>query len=561
MLAPSKAVTHLARDEALALPRPFLFLSTFDVALHQSKTVLKYSEMVSKSIEGPKGLVHLPESLMNIAKLAGRPVWSTKPDLKSAMNTAFEMLQDDASIFKISAFIMRMGASMNPQDPFSRRLVLTGLATLRYVDFNEFDCEVNYSVEPVVANVARVLIGSLDDLKVALEDYVRRLNRGVMHDLGVAGELVARILLMRVQDSLVEFSTIPPASEPLFFSHNLLNSPNRFPLVSVVKLSDFLKQLGDLTNDELASLNLSAPMLDGLVHLSQNFQMMRPVEVNQILLAHAFVRGVGFILPGKFEGIDLLVPVFRSDNTFSCLVIQVKNLSQLSILGPNSDQAQDIIRKLSAIHIPNFSLRAISSFKNVPGWEIAKVVIQFRPPFAEKDVPTKSIVDAQRSKVLWLLGLDAFEHLFGGPESAVIDLLNEILYGDRDFVKTIPTTLEPCLTSLQSTRDGVRTLLSSFSVLESSTYQYVHDCQFDRKTEAKNAKETLEKLGVDLTDIKADFEITVADEEAHTEYEAGTTAPTSPAAPDVAPSEVPNSDQSSPPPKRARTKRVSFNLQ
>ena len=147
-------------------------------------------------------------------------------------------------------------------------------------------------------------------------------------------------------------------------------------------------------------------------------------------------------------------------------------------------------------------LNAIGSFGPIPDHEIGKVVIQFRPPQPDAVAgPVKLIFPAPTgSGVLWLLGMNAFAHLF--PDSPrLMDLLDEILFGDRDFTKTIPDQLHPFLTPLQNTQKGIKAQLATFSVLESADYLLLADAQLNGVEGVSAAQRRARDVGLDLNDL------------------------------------------------------------
>ena len=95
------------------------------------------------------------------------------------------------------------------------------------------------------------------------------------------------------------------------------------PKLGITTLKEYLLMLSSACEVDLSSFGVS----DALVSFNQFIQLETPLTINQPYLLHGFVRFVAFILPFRAPGVDLVIPVLRTDNKMSCVVIQVKNYS------------------------------------------------------------------------------------------------------------------------------------------------------------------------------------------------------------------------------------------
>jgi hypothetical protein len=98
---------------------------------------------------------------------------------------------------ELSAFVLRTSAPVVPSCPLAHKLVLSGMATLEYVDAVGESCYVSYCPEPVLSNAARLFTGSLINFDVVLEEFVNYVDKRHVLDLGSSGEFVAIIIAMR----------------------------------------------------------------------------------------------------------------------------------------------------------------------------------------------------------------------------------------------------------------------------------------------------------------------------------------------------------------------------
>ena len=408
-----------------------------------------------------------------------------------------------------------------------------------------------------MASAARLYCGTLGNLKDVLKKFTEYVDKRYVLDSGCSGEFVARVILLRAMDCLAEncknvdtemctsvtkewiedVNNVPSgSSSAASLSADVANSfevyDAEFPDYFAVKLEYFLKKLAGLTDAGIAALELSRPMLDGLVNVNQFIACKRPYVLNQATLKEAFLRGVGLSLPVNWPGADLLIPVYRSDNLFSAIMIQVKNLDQSSIPGANSELSTEIIDKLTA----EYTLFEGALKDVVAGQEFAKIVFQFALPSEDDRRTFNDLVQIRACKpgagqgnVLWMLGLAGFKHLFAPepkieatsptvddtasaltstlaatsissrpnqptrksaritaieetaaaaivhvpynitPDAEIINNLQAILNNARDFVDSIKKD-KVVVNRTQNTRKGIRSLLNNHIPLKTTDY-------------------------------------------------------------------------------------------
>ena len=250
-----------------------------------------------------------------------------------------------------------------------------------------------------------------------------------------------------------------------------------------------------------------------------------------------------------------MIPVLRSDNCFSAVMIQVKNLDQLSIPGAGTQSSDEIVEKLTCFYT-KLDLGQKANLKAVPNNECAKIVFQFadqRSSTASRTAPAlldilpcpREIIVKERSKskkssvskeasdagvsekkitlvekgdVLWMLGLDGFAHLFQGQTGSffqrqtgynILSNLNFILSGARDYVNAIPPQMTPLFTPSQNEREGIRNLLNTSLPLKSTDYLALQDCSFKEAYPTHSAKLIRTKQNFKLSAATKNLEFTV----------------------------------------------------
>ena len=482
--------------ENVKIINPYIFVHSFDV-FFTGEINLFYKKLIQKKT----GRFFNPETLQQVALNCGRPLWKAYGNYIKAFYGAAKKLAADTKIARLTAFVLRTGAPVVPSCELTHKLVLSGMALLQYVDVFGESCEVSYCPEPILSSAARLFAGSLDNLRIVLKQFLEYVDKRCVLDLGSSGEFVARIAILRAMDKLAEVPSDQSKKSNLFVKSiddnwflaikdggkcDFPADSQTFPNYAMFTLREFLTTLGNCTVGELGELKLSKEMLDGLVNVSQFVTVKREFKCDQLFLLHGFLRAVGFCLPTNWPGADLMIPVFRSDNRFSCVMVQVKNLDQLSIPGTGTNLSNTIINMMKHGYI-KLDLSAKGVFETVPNCEFAKVIIQFaeqRTITTENQKIFKQIVPSATGKdrVLWILGLEGFKHLFtptgasqSGDSNEIIKDLETILSGARDFVNRIDDQSLLKLESSQNTREGIRTLLNTSVPIQCSDYLSLHD--------------------------------------------------------------------------------------
>ena len=186
-----------APDEVFDVP-VYLFTHACNSMTTVPRNVSFQTAATFKVIDG----VALPRSLVmqNIAWDCGRPLWRQYDSFLNAFDCAKLKLTGDKEIKELASLILRTGSSVVPQDQLAHQLVLSGMATLTYVDVDGSRCYMEYIPEPLLSNNARLLLNQKSAFVKSLKDYIKRLELGVFHESGEAGEQVARIVLLRMLD-------------------------------------------------------------------------------------------------------------------------------------------------------------------------------------------------------------------------------------------------------------------------------------------------------------------------------------------------------------------------
>lgn len=189
--------------------------------------------------------------------------------------------------------------------------------------------------------------------------------------------------------------------------------PFATPKIGITTLEKYLQTLTTLPKEEFAKFGVSEAVLKGLVNVNQFVQVERNFRsknkkfiIDQQYLLHCFARFCGLILPrGSAKGLDLIIPVFRTDTLMSCVVIQVKNLAARTF---PANTSTDVMSKLGLDYL-NFGV--IGEFKAAPKDDFVRIVIQFSElKQATRHFDWKKLTGDKHA--LWLLGLKAFENLF-----------------------------------------------------------------------------------------------------------------------------------------------------
>ncbi len=193
--------------------------------------------------------------------------------------------------------MLRTGAEVLPQDELAHRLVLSGMATLLFVDIEGSRCSIKYTAELVLSNTVRIQMNSLKFLSEAIKQYIRRLDQGAFHEAGLAGELIGRLVLLRAFDKSLRFgignNIIPKVDSPPLNPSEINAETDSFPWnnsasvpdpgifkfiqdnldgaftpkFGIVKLKDFLMQLTGFDESELEywKFGVGEDVMDGSV--------------------------------------------------------------------------------------------------------------------------------------------------------------------------------------------------------------------------------------------------------------------------------------------------------
>lgn len=207
-------------------------------------------------------------------------------------------------------------------------------------------------------------------LSKGIAEYVRRLELGTFHGSEDAGELVARIILLRNMDLCLvkrQRSDDVNNADLVYFTHDeffgvettdtsklnflaeldkiancpaapgaenrenrtdLLSTSFFIPKVAVSTVKEFLLMLSKCPVGQFDNFGVSESVLEGLVSVTQFIQMDGPIsDITAPFFVRCFARSCALIQPPRAPGLDLLIPVLRSDNEMSVIAIQVKNLS------------------------------------------------------------------------------------------------------------------------------------------------------------------------------------------------------------------------------------------
>ena len=478
--------------------------------------------------------VQLPHSLTMeyIAMDCGRPLWRQYAEFRQAFDVARLKLSGDKRIANLASLILRTGSSVVPQDMLAHELVLSGMATLTYVDSQGSRCFMEYVPEPMLSNNARLQLMNRISFVDSLQEYIKKLECGVFHESGEAGELVARIILLRAMD----LSCLCPKRTSLSRQHvpfvksfsvkqlfgatngnaefaesfaDLLDSVRAkgrtkwtasppSPTSSLSPKSgddkmpvDVEPAANDLTflapnialstvreffllisagrfDDELTRFGVSDEVLDGIISVTQFVKLQHPMHIDQIYLMHCFAKGCGLILADNAPGADLILPVLRTDNRMSCIVIQAKNLKDKKF--PND--VANVSNKLGIDVLGKYlHFDAVGDFAAAPADDFVRIVIQFGMDDDAKDVnktasdffwskiPAPEASEPRRTtvKCLWLRGLKALDHLFFFDKE-ILSLLTRILSARRDFYRHLDYSRVPLPTYALTTEFGARFL-------------------------------------------------------------------------------------------------------
>ena len=429
---------------------PYIFTQSIDVQLTEPWHI-SYSGIMQRNGTLDTAI------LQNFSKKCGRPLWSCYETFWKAVQIAVHKLKDLASgdddkLLYLTPLIIRSGLQVAPPDELTHKLVLKGMALLKYVDFPGTRCLIEYVPEPVLSTAAKFIMSSDADFLTGLMELVRLQHLGTFYNSGKAGELAARLFLTRAMDKCVPVSGWNQISE--------------IPL-AVTTLRNYLAALTGLSAQELSNFDVSDEMMDGLVSANQVIQLHNAkVKIDQSFLMNGFARSCSFALFTNAPGADDIIPVLRTDNRMGCIAIQTKNRRA------NFPVKFDEFSK--GIQIENLKfldLEKTGDFEALPDADdFIRIVIQFGAPdrpganhrWWQVNDPFSSY---GRRKVLWLNGISALDHLVCLQSSTslavkneIISYLQDLIAGDWNFVQGIDFSSMSAITNLQSTLQGAQAL-------------------------------------------------------------------------------------------------------
>ena len=323
----------------------YILTSPIDVALREA---LKISYDSMSTLSAAFGShVRVPVELKDLSILCGRPLWANyNREFDKAFEVAsYKLTCNNENLTELTCIIMRTGSSVQPQDKLAHKLVLSGMATLLYVDSDSSRCWIDFIPEPMVSNGARTIMTSFRSLSKSINEYVRRLELGTFHGSGDAGEIVARIILLRNMDLCLvkrkisshlpeealmkdllnighdDFFGIGTSEEskreficeldrisslqgipaaPIETPESLLSTEFFFPKVSVTSVKEYLMMLSKRPVSEFSNFGVSENVLNGLVSVNQFIQMDNPLtKITAPYLLHTFARSCALILPPR----------------------------------------------------------------------------------------------------------------------------------------------------------------------------------------------------------------------------------------------------------------------
>lgn len=278
------------------------------------------------------------------------------------------------------------------------------------------------------------------------------------------------------------------------------------PSIGVATLREFLVLLSSVPNEDLSAFGVSDAVLDGFITINQFVKLENPLKMDQAYLMHGFARSIAFILPDRTPGLDLMIPVLRTDNRMSCVAIQVKNFSSEAF----PDKVKDVTQKLSRFYLNYLDFGPIGSFDAAPADDFIRVVIQFRE-HKELNQPIDNLycwtpISDSESQIdpnnvcnaLWLCGLDSFEKSLFFNHGEIIKNLNTILSSQRDFLNAIDFPDVQLPSRLQTSEQGARFLVSCARPLSKRSNLISEDVSLQKNNSSydKNYLETLKNLNI-----------------------------------------------------------------
>ncbi len=271
---------------------PYLLTDTFDACLGKDYVI------DPNELAGSDGVFYKSKMLRIFSLHSDRPLWQVYNTCTAAIDVALVKLNSEPGMIDLTSFIIRTGALIIPQSVLSHQLVLSGLATLLHVDPDGINCLTYYFPEPIVSNAARIRM--TDDVKFAngLSEFLLQMNAGTFKNTGDAGEVVAKLLLLRGFDRSLLKAVVDVS--PNFERHFKFNFNSKMfisPKFGFTTAREFLSSSRGLSDDgELDVLDASSELLGGFISLNQFTQVSEGTAIDELFLRNGFVRSTAFSL-------------------------------------------------------------------------------------------------------------------------------------------------------------------------------------------------------------------------------------------------------------------------
>ena len=313
----------------------------------------------------------------------GHPLWSSLV-FNSVVGVASAKIVNDSSEsynFVPVLWMIRAGFAANPLSLSTRRLIASHMATLFDLSPDLANMIVFYPSDPILALGCRSLINSLCKIPSAEEHLFSKLEElfeGVQIDRGQVAECIGTMTVLRAIDlaaytgeecraesleALVQKMTLKYGEDHklsrLWKKKSFVLEPENTDEITydfgdyhVTSVEEFLVSLLGAAKFEKIKSKLPAITLNGLVNAShavkitrngenlvfnnESFEAIRiPLSDERIsdrncnlidvaLLRLALIHQCCFLMPDRYYGYDLIVPVMLEDGTFTFIGIQFK---------------------------------------------------------------------------------------------------------------------------------------------------------------------------------------------------------------------------------------------
>lgn len=340
--AESSSFKRLQKHQSSNLIPPFFQLSGLDTGDREylSKAVEVQGKWDSKSPTGP-WKAFLDGRVNSLAKdfyFLGSPLWRAFHEyqpgftFKSLFDYAASKMNggksdtlavSDTSV--IAALCCRVGLSILPDSVLAKDLVAGGMAQINYLTRNRHYAFIGYPSDPTLAEgAARIMKSANERITRVLKSHVDK----SLVDIGMSGEVVARLLIINAMDRMRTESSSPP--------------PPR-------TVSAFFKEL--LTSGHYATMeNELGKSKIWNAELFVNHTVILDKGATKKNVAYALCRGAMITGFPQQPAWDICIPVVLPNGQLSSILLQIKNW--LESIGPSDckemflDIAKhDILRK------------------------------------------------------------------------------------------------------------------------------------------------------------------------------------------------------------------------